>query len=170
MENNMGLFKPTPGEMVDRQTILTLKVEFIQSQGDSEEETIANPSGEGTKVITRSKVTSKLSSHHFVDELEQIRTRLLTDWIPPLEVRGEDKVGLYDRLYDDLMDVNSQLWDLEDKARVLRDAPSSVASDVLFQQGYDTLCNITRLNDKRAELVKSINALWEIPTLEKLHQ
>jgi hypothetical protein len=162
------LFNPQPGEMVDRQTILTLKIEHVQGQKDFDNDEKAVKGG----VVARTVVSNptKINVHPFVDELELIRKHLSENWIPGISI-DDGKVIAYDQFYDDLYDVNAQLWDLEDKARVLRDAPDKIVIEEseLFKIGYETLGKINTLNDKRAELVKKINELWNIQSQEKLY-
>ena len=80
------------------------------------------------------------------------------------------KVEEYDKLYAMLADTNSQLWDLEDKIRALKSAPATFegAADWLVTV-KDTAFEIVTQNDKRAETIKWINALWGYNRQEKMY-
>src|ERR1039458_8900941 len=97
----MPLLKPNPGDLADRQTILSLKIDHIDNEFD---ETTKMPEPEkGGGVVTRTIITnkSKVNAHPFFDELELIQNKLKTAWIPDIS----DKPGMiekYDTLYDQL--------------------------------------------------------------------
>ena len=160
------LLNPDPGELVDRMTILELKIAHVELQKDFDNDERKTSGG----VVARTIVSNpmKINVHPFVDELEGIRTYLVKNFIPDIEP-FDDKSTAYDNYYNELKEVNNQLWDLEDIARTLRDAPGDMSTQSLYARGYDTMCKITTANDKRAEIVKSINGLWGFNTQEKLH-
>ena len=171
----MRMFKPAPGEMVDRMTILLLKLAHttelssIEPRGE-DTKSIPGEKGKASRVIVRTRVdSSTLNSkeHIFLDELDLVRNHLIDNWIPDIADKP-DKVESYDRLYDDLSDINAQLWDLEDQSRVLRSAPNPKDQKVIENKA-ELLDSISTLNDKRANIVKEINALWNINTSEKLY-
>ena len=85
----MGLVNPTPGELVDRKTILHLKIE----------------AGRRKQVDTT----------HFQQELEMIEAAL-TDWFA--KHASADR-GAYEEATRGLADVNQQLWHAEDEVRAL---------------------------------------------------
>lgn len=85
----MGLMKPTPGELVDRKTILHLKIE-----------------AGGRK---------RVDVGHFREELSLIEAAL-GEWFR--KSPGADR-GAYDEATRGLADVNKQLWHAEDEVRAL---------------------------------------------------
>lgn len=167
----MRLLKPEPGELVDRQTILELKIDHANVDIEDEKKTglpeLEQARG-GSKLLKNRTVVNKgaigTKVHLFFDELELISNKLIEAWIPDL--RTQDQVDKYDIFYAELSEVNSKLWDLEDEARILRDAPDKFQQQAAVKAA-EVLFNITALNDRRAELVKSINALWGIQSQEK---
>lgn len=162
----MRLLKPDPGELVDRQTILELKIAHIESQKDHDNEPERTvPHGAIARTVVSNP--SKLNVHPFADELDLVRDYLTKNFIPDI-APFDDKSNAYDALYDELKEVNSQLWDLEDKARVLRDAPDNFA-EAACRRAAEVLFAINTLNDRRAELVKQINGLWGKQTQEKMY-
>ena len=84
----MSLTKPTPGECVDRQTILNLKASHALEQ-DKE-------------------------PYYFVQESEDIQRYLERVWFPHVTKDVQDK---FDNLVHLLDNINAQLWDLEDEMR-----------------------------------------------------
>lgn len=167
----MLLVKTDPGQYVDRQTILELKIDYadIEFKGDVEPD---NTSGilSGNYRYARQIVhnPNKINVGPFFDELELIRAKLLKFWIPDIS-NSETRIMEYDRLYDALKDTNGELWDLENKARVLRAAPDRLQTEAA-KQAAEVLFAINDLNDKRSELVKKINALWNIGGQEKFYE
>lgn len=169
------MFRPDPGELVDRMTILELKVEHSNIVASTEvinKDVDHVPGNKGKasrlverKIVDKSALSSKV--HIFLDELDLVRNHLIKDWIPDI-TESQDKIDLYDKYYDELSEVNSQLWDLEDQSRVLRISPNP--EDMLVMKRKAELLDcISTLNDKRAKLVKDINALWGMQTQEKMH-
>ncbi len=161
----MRLLKPDPGELADRQTILELKIEHLDK-----EIVDAEPVVKGRGPIIRTVVEGgdkKVGAHHFFDELEMIQKHLRQNWIPDLQMIP-GKVEEYDKLYDELTEINSDLWSLEDQARILRSAPDKSYNAVLSRKS-EILDAITAQNDKRSEIVKKINALWNITSEEKMY-
>lgn len=85
----MGLMNPSPGELVDRKTILHLKIS----------------AGERKKVNVR----------HFQKELELIEAAL-GEWFR--KSAGADR-SAYDAATQGLAEVNQKLWHAEDEVRAL---------------------------------------------------
>lgn len=175
----MPLLKPLPGDLADRQTILELKINH--SNAEIEDEVIdpfaVSNTGYGNRVtdsvktvaIARTLVNKGASNvAPFMDELELIRREIERHWVTDLITRN--KVEEYDKLYDQLEQANSQLWDLEDKIRALRSAPDRVNKTIEWLTLVaDTSMLITDTNDKRSEIIKSINLLWNYSTQEKMY-
>jgi hypothetical protein len=162
----MRLISPTPGECADRQTILELKVKY----GGGKQEPILKSDelveDSDTRATGRTVLrdASKVNIQPFIDENEQIQRYLEKAWFPSV---GAEQGDEYDGLYEQLAELNEQLWKLIDQAHILRDAPDKMqeqanqrAAEVLFAQ--------TDLNDKRAELVRKINGLFEVRVQEKI--
>jgi hypothetical protein len=162
----MSLIKPKPGDLVDRQSILELKIAHVESQKDfdNEPEQVVAHGAVARTVVSN---PTKINVHPFVDELELIVSYLKKNWIPDI-LLDEDKVHAYDAHYEALKEVNAQLWDLEDKARTLRDAPDNFQEEAC-RRAAEVLFSITSLNDKRADIVRRINKLWSIDLQEKLY-
>lgn len=167
----MRLLKPNPGELVDRQTILELKIEHANVEIEDEPKSdipLPETARGGSKLLKNRVIVNKgalgTRVHLFFDELELISNRLIESWVSGLTT--QEQVDSYDALYEQLSEVNSQLWDLEDSARVLRAAPDKFQEQATLRAA-EVLFAITDLNDKRATIVKSINELWGIMSQEK---
>ncbi len=85
----MGLMNPPPGELVDRKTILHLKIEAGRRK--------------------------QVDIGHFREELSLIEAAL-AEWFR--KSPGADR-GAYDEATRGLADVNQQLWHAEDEVRAL---------------------------------------------------
>ncbi|HXE74954.1 MAG TPA: hypothetical protein VNN18_04850 [Candidatus Xenobia bacterium] len=85
----MGLLNPTPGELVDRKTILHLKIEAGRRK--------------------------QVDVAHFQEELEMIEAAL-ADWLA--RHAGADRRA-YDEATRGLAEINQQLWRAEDDVRAL---------------------------------------------------
>jgi hypothetical protein len=136
----MGLLTPLPGEVVDRQTILELKMDAA-----------------GKKEI---------SANAFRDEYDQLQAYLEKNSFARAPERQDQEA-----LYKKMKDVNTQLWNIEDEIRlIIKNAgdSSKLSADQKVQ-----VCKISfeipRLNDRRAELVREINKLFNIDRVEKLY-
>lgn len=162
------LLRPNPGECVDRQTILELKAEHGQSL-DPQQVTdhIKQDTEAATVVKTVMLNPSKVNIKPFLDEHEAIQRYLEEYYFPNIQA-FPDRQTSYDSLYKQLGEVNSGLWNLEDQARILRAAPDK-HQEVANQRAAEVLFTITEMNDKRSELVKQINAIWNINSQEKLY-
>ena len=86
----MGLMNPSPGELVDRKTILHLKIEAGRRQ--------------------------QVDISHFQAELDLIEAAL-AEWFR--KSAGADRRS-YEEATKDLADVNQQLWRAEDEVRQLQ--------------------------------------------------
>lgn len=161
----MRLLKPLPGELVDRQTILELKIAHVESQKDFDNEDVQVPHGGITRTVVSNP--TKVNVHPFVDELELVRKCLMDNWIPTIAL-DEEKVALYDKYFDELKAINDKLWDLQAELRVLRDAPDNHVDAARIRAG-GVAFDIDFLNEQRANLVKSINQIWGYDTQEKLY-
>lgn len=85
----MRLIHPSPGELLDRKTILGLKIEAAQQR--------------------------QVDAVHFQEELELIE-RALADWLR--RNAGTDRRA-YDEASKELAEVNRELWQAEDEVRQL---------------------------------------------------
>lgn len=168
------MLSPDPGECVDRQTILQLKAKAGQSLDEQKTQDFAaggtiNKEGSITKEIYRTKFTgaSKINIQPFLDEHEALQ-KYLEKFHFPILITSSEKQKEFDKLYDELLEVNGDLWKLEDQVRIYLDAPTGVehTADARLLEVYKT---ITRSNNTRSLLVKQINAIWGINTQEKLH-
>lgn len=162
----MLLFKTTPGELADRQTILELKIEHLNEIEVEDEPTVHKTTA--TSVVARHivKNASKVNPQPFLDELELIQESLKKNWFG--HTATDAIVQKYDALFEQLEQVNLDLWNLEDKARVLRDAPDKMQA-AANARAAEVLYAINNSNDKRNEIKKQIDALWGYKTQEKLY-
>lgn len=172
----MRLLRPTPGECVDRQTILQLKCKHGQSldeqvvkdEGNRLDEVFANGAEKTTTIIkTKLSNPSKINIQPFIDENNAIQDYLQSAWLPDIGNHPE-KQASYDVLFSELEDINGRIWMLEDQARVLGSAPGKFVHEAAVLAAQ-TLFDINMFNDARARVVKSINAIWNINVQEKLH-
>jgi hypothetical protein len=168
-----NILNPSPGDLADRQTILQVKLEHCGTEGNTghqpvSQEVSSYTDGTDTMVLTRSKLLEKtqfdIQPTHI--EHEAIQAKLERDWFPKLAT--PDKGDEFDKLLEQLKNTNKALWALEDQARVLRHAPEKHLETVLKRKA-ETLDAITSENDRRAILVKQINALWGIQVQEKVY-
>jgi hypothetical protein len=140
----MRLLRPNPGEAVDRQTILRLKMEFGESKN--------------------------LHTLHFQQEHEELQ-KYLHETFFVMMCRDVQKP--YDDLYAELYDVNNFLWQQEDNIRSYIIKHSGVAASELPHDDLVAIATIglaiAQLNDKRAQLVMNINKLFGVTSVEKLH-
>lgn len=165
----MRLLRPTPGECADRQTILELKIKYgggkseeTSTQEDTKEEATENVAYGVQRWIL--KDPSRINIQPFLDESELIQQHLEMVWFTALKPEaGAD----FDKLYEELAEVNQQLWTLTDQQRTLRDAPDRM-QDVAMKRAAEVLFSIADLNDKRAELVYKINEIFSVRVVEKV--
>lgn len=139
----MSLLKPTLGEIVDRLTILTLKIEAAAND------------------------PNRLAT--FIEEQVGLRKQViqLTSNLP---VTYEAALGEHTR---QLAQVNKRLWDMEDEIRELRGkAKQSIVdlTDMERERVAVLAFSIPDVNDVRANLIRSINQLLGVSTVEKLYK
>lgn len=150
----MRMLQPSPGEAVDRQTILQLKCQHGQKKG--------------------------VNVKPFVDENNALQEYLEKNWLLLTQKSMQDP---YDRLWAALKEVNKKLWDLEDEIRTLKVSlgiakiPAHDAACMISGNMQNPKCLriveigllVPELNDRRAKLVQEMNALFGIRTQEKLY-
>jgi sRNA-binding carbon storage regulator CsrA len=162
------LIKPDPGECVDRQTIVVLKAKYGQSLDEQKVTDKVKTDNEKQQIVaTKFTGASKINIQPFIDENESLQ-QYLEEFYFPLLLTSPDKQNQFDKLYDELLELNGDIWKLEDQVRIYLEAPTGVeaAADLRLLEVYKT---ITRSNNKRSVLVKQINAIWGINFQEKLH-
>jgi len=165
----MRLLRPNPGEIADRQTILELKIKY---GGGKQEPTITSDEitevgVDGSKRMnsrTILKDPSPINIQPFIDENETLQLYLEKAWFPDISAESGKQ---YDQLYEELAELNHQVWKLTDQAHTLREAPDRMQAAAL-ERAAEVLFAITDLNDKRAEIVKKINALFAVSVQEKI--
>jgi hypothetical protein len=135
----MQLLRPSPGECVDRQTILRIKIQ------------------EATK--------TDLDCKHFGDEERELQLYLEKTWFPAATA---DRVKQLELFSAELKKVNQSLWDLENKIRNLKSL-SVEECDKKAREIVSVAFAIPELNDERARLVAEINALFGLVAQEKLY-
>lgn len=162
----MRLFRPNPGEIVDRQTILQLKAEAGSNPAmtTTDETDMPAPGAIVTRKVMHN--ASKVNIQPFLDESEMCQQALEKNWFDSLTTK--DKQDAFDTYYNELLEVNRALWKLEDRARILKAAPDKF-QDLANKSAAEVLFSITDLNDQRAEIVKKINSLWGITAQEKMY-
>ena len=172
------MLKPSPGEAADRQTILHLKLDHADTQSPTDEFELATQDVDAKPVVkdgktlgavgrTVNKGASKIDVQPFLWEHEELQQYLEKTYF----VNYPDAGKAYDKLFDELKEINSRLWNLEDEARTLRQLKISVApfDNAAVYRAAVVLCEITQANDERAETVKKINALFGISQQEKMY-
>lgn len=156
----------TPGDLVDRQTILQIKLSKLgadSNNGTQADEVIEMNS---QRAISRSVLTHKgVDIQPLLLEHEAIQQKLELDWFPKL---APDNEGVFDGLMETLKNVNQELWKFEDQARILRHAPDKFLETVLRRKA-DVLDGITMNNDIRIGTVAQINALWNLQSEVKVY-
>lgn len=169
----MRLLKPNPGECADRQTILELKMQNA-SQPDQPIRFVEAVKGELDPMVQKDKVirtrlenASKVNIEPFMEEHEALQKYLADKWFPDIG-NSVLKQTEFDDLYNELMEINTRLWKLEDQARVYQRAPDKLEIKTALLAA-DCLYQINNLNDNRASIVRKINAIWGINVIEKLH-
>lgn len=135
----MPLLHPSPGECVDRQTILKLK-------------------------IANAKAKEK-ESQHFQEEFESLVQFLEQHWFP--KARGEWRQRFM-QYTDELQTVNQTLWNLEDEIRELKAFPEEKRR-LHRERIVAVAFAVPENNDVRARVVAKINALFGLSVPEKLY-
>ena len=141
----MSLMKPTPGEIYDRMTIVKLKIDFFAR--------VNNPVGRNQFEWELIEITEYLQKryHGKVSEKDERK-----DIVAALDKQQQ--------LMQKLQDVNKQLWDLEDKRRVLMSELKMDEAEI----GRNAI-KTTLLNDERAAIIKEINLLYNVDAVEKTY-
>lgn len=166
-----NIINPSPGDLVDRQTILQIKIEHCGTEGGGlQPVSVEMLEQSPQKSVTRTTMLekSKINIQPFLIEHEAIQRKLEMDWFPKINDKQGDEFEL---LMEQLRHMNSELWNLEDQARVLRAAPrNEVYKSTVIERKANTLDAISTANDARIALIASINALWGIEVQEKIYQ
>jgi len=165
-----NIINPSPGDLVDRQTILLVKLEHCGVEGDTGLQPVSSEVMEVSKEKTVARTVlmekTEINIQPFILEANAIQEKLHLYWFYKLsDKQGEE----FNTLFAKLKATNAGLWKLEDQARVLRMAPDK-QSDTILHRKAETLDAITFNNDQRADLVRKINSLWNIDIQEKLYQ
>jgi len=175
----MRLLKPVPGECADRQTILELKMKYGGTEvpvdttdvvePPKEITNVKNEGGVATTVARQKFVSGKVNIQPFVDEHEMIQSYLEQFWFPELDSRaGVDTE--YDKLYEELAEVNLTIWKLTDRGHVLVAAAKANKDGADMLAMADVMVGTIEQNDVRAELVRRINELFGLKVQEKIFQ
>lgn len=135
----MQLLRPSPGEYVDRQTILQIKTQEAAKAG--------------------------LDCRHFRDEDGELQLYLETTWFQAAQGDAVEQLELFSA---ELKKVNRSLWHLENKIRNLKSL-SSEERDKRTKDIVSVALAIPELNDERARLVAVINSLFGLTAQEKLY-
>lgn len=160
----MRLLQPNPGECLDRQTILQLKIEYGSQPDTRKTEELAKNDETGKTARTVVENPGRVNIQPFIDENEQIQKYLENNWFPDL---SSDRGQEFDEYYEELSDVNGQLWKLMDQANILSQAPDRMQV-LANQRAAEVLFLIVELNAKRARLVNKVNELFSIKHQEKI--
>jgi hypothetical protein len=166
----MRILKPNPGECADRQGILELKIKAAGGVRGEIEEDVDTKEDATDEVVYGTnrwilKDPSPINIQPFLDESELIQRYLEKEWFCDIP---QDRGEAYDKLYEELAEVNTQIWQLIDQGRTLRDAPDRMQATAL-QRAAEVLFAQADLNDKRADLVSRINKLFNLSVVEKIH-
>lgn len=164
-----NIINPTPGDLVDRQTILQIKIAKCGVVSDTGIQPVSQEitSFSSEAAMSRTKLLEKteVNIQPLVIEHEAIQQKLERDFFPKLDAFG---ASAFDPLLEKLLNINKTLWKLEDQARVLRSAPDKQLQTVLERKA-ECLDVISTSNDMRLGVVKQINALWGIQSEEKIY-
>lgn len=160
----MRLLKPSPGECADRQTILWLKIQY--GSGGQEASTRIDMKREEGKARVVIENPSPINIQPFLEENEFIQRHLEANWFPDI-ANDPEKQRKWDSVVEELAELNHQIWKLTDQSHVLKDAPDRMQAQA-NARAAEVLFAITDLNDKRANLVRDLNELFEIRTVEKI--
>lgn len=163
-----NILNPSPGDLADRQTILEVKLAHCGVASDtgyapSSQELMEQSN---KKSVARTVIEkTEINIEPFLQEHAGIQERLTLDWFSKIN----DTTGAkFDALIAELKIVHERLFDVEDQSRTYLHAPAK--DTLLVQRRLAELRNsTTTLNDKRALLIKQINALWELEIVEKLY-
>ncbi len=128
------LLTPSPGEVLDRITILDLKIQAFEKKDKDASNFIAE-------------------KQSLLDYLEDWKQRLREELCYRKDAEMVDHWNQIGEKTNGLLAVNSLLWDAEDQVR---------ATDQLEVTKLASLClRIVKLNDSRAVLVRELNNLYK---------
>lgn len=142
----MRLLDPDVGEIIDRESILQLKIDAGMKKG--------------------------VSTQNWEEELRQLdmfMQKKIQDWQRTATGFSMDEFGRYNA---ELTIVNAKLWQAEDEIRALRKSGSCVDGRPVgaHAENVATLAlHIADLNDVRAALVGKINRLFGVIAEEKIY-
>lgn len=135
----MLLLRPSPGACVDRQTILRLKIENSARRG--------------------------VDAMQFEEEDRALQLYLEQNWFSS---SNRDWRGEFEKHSSALLQVNRALWNLEDEIRCLQSLSVEKRGEKI-ERIVSIAFEIPRLNDERARLVETINAMFGLTAPEKLY-
>jgi hypothetical protein len=165
------IIRPVPGECADRQTILELKMKYGGTEepvNTSEEIRSVGDDGGSVATITRRKFKrGKMNIQPFIDEHEMIQSYLQREWFAPSQFT-KAQADEFDSLYDELREVNGELWKLTDQGHILLEASRHGKDNAYDQRAAEVMYSTILQNDKRAEIVGKINMLFSINVVEKI--
>jgi hypothetical protein len=136
----MRLLRPPPGDCIDRQTILQIKIREAETIG--------------------------LDSQHFKDEDAELQLYMEKTW---LQGKSGSQIQQLELFAAELRKVNQSLWDLENNIRHLRSLSREQRSRRIAEVVSIALA-IPELNDERARIVAGINSLFDLVAEEKLYR
>jgi hypothetical protein len=161
--------EPVPVDTAD----LTRPDEAKRAEPTKEIVSVKNEGGVA-KTVARQKFTSgKFNIQPFIDEHEMIQTYLEREWFPSLESRAGADIE-FDNLYEELAELNAEIWKLTDQGHVLVLQAKGILlkqeqpPDAVDRLAAECLYGTIEKNTKRAEVVGRINTLFGINVVEKM--
>lgn len=143
----MGILNPTPGEVADRLTILCLKSDAY-SKKRKEIEPIQNEIGLCERFLAQSVYRISYIYTLFDDRAYSEKLRAISG-------------------------INKILWELEDRIRIkLRERQDYQDNKARVDPSNNIAylaSEIVKANDRRSQLIKEINQLFEIQSEEKIY-
>jgi len=181
----MRLIRPSPGEAADRQCILELKMKYggsevpvdtadltdpvaaKRAEPPKEIVRVRNEGGVATTVARQKFISGKVNIQPFIDEHELIQNYLEQNWFPTLVTQTGADIE-FDRLYEELAEVNNTIWKLTDRGHILLSQAkvNKEGTDMLAMA--DVMVGTIEWNDIRAETVRRINELFGLKVREKI--
>ena len=131
----MRLLRPSPGEAADRQGILLLKCRY--------------------------GIAKNVNTKPFEDEINELQTYLDVHYFNKINEETGEK---YNQLFQQLKDVNNDLWRIEDEVRIQIRKPSLDRVRLV-----EIAIAVPTANDKRMALVQEINRLFNLDVKEKVY-
>jgi hypothetical protein len=138
----MRLLRPSPGEAVDRQTILLIKLKKGQQQRGF------NPT-------------------QFQMELNEIQAYLENSFLIMASKEIEPE---YNGLMKRLTSLNERIWDLVDRMHELKRYKAQPGRPAPIASIAEAGMLIADLNDERAAVVQQVNGLFGVTAQEKLYE